>query len=131
MIKLTVGAILGGWPVILSSIIIAVLAITVLPCPPRRWWKIVFPVSLGLCLASGIAEAYAIMHPINNILIRDAITVVLLSGASVLLSAVATRALYRFSLLSAVLASLVVSLGITLAMPLLLLLVHCTSGDCL
>ena len=112
-----------------SSALVAILAATPLVADHRRWWRIVAFVSVvGLLL-----NLVLIHREAATLLTRDIIGWIFIAAASPLAVARVSRAAALTTekiWIRAVFAWLV-TIILTGATPFILLLVHCTSGDCL
>ena len=117
----------------LGGVVISLLTPTALASMPRRWWQVVAVVSiLSVCvnLLFGLIEA---RKPENNLLIRDVVAWVFLAGSVPLLIAAVSRGVARHTngvwpRTGAAVLTLAILAG---SSPFIMLLVHCSSGDCL
>lgn len=119
--------------VMFAGAIVAVLTPTTLAASPRGWWCAVAIVAIVAAAANGGLASLSAREPDNNILVRDIFAWALIAGLTPLLVAVVPRGLIRNAKRvwpRTVVATLLVAV-MTAATPLLVLLVHCTSGDCL
>jgi len=116
-----------------GGIVVAVLTPTAFAGASRKWWRFVVLVSVVAFAANLAVSLSEASKPANNILTRDVVAWVILAGGSPLLVAAASRSVairtdgVWFRTGAAVLTLVVLAW----ATPLVMLLVHCTSGDCL
>ena len=95
----------------------------------RRWWQIAALVALAAFAANLIFSLAQASKPENNLLTRDVVAWVVLAGGNPLLIArVVLGSKVVWLRTGAAVLTLAVLAGTT---PFVMLLVHCTSGDCL
>lgn len=120
------------WPSALAVLLVAGASVTAWGRRPRRL------VCLSLALAVvdlawyvGVLRGHA-AESVSTVLARDIVAEVLIGAAAPLLAAGAARVVSpRAAQKWAGVAAALVGIAWVLAGPLLLLVVHCTSGDCL
>jgi hypothetical protein len=100
---------------------------------PHRWWRMVAVVAVLAVAGASTVLLVTAENPKYNLLIRDKIALVLIVGMTPVLASVGSRGWVRDHkrvwLRTGV--AFTITSTMTAATPLLVLLVHCTSGDCL
>lgn len=114
----------------LGALGITLLTPTTLVYRPLQWWLVAVVVATGSPIAS---LGVVLSAPHGNLLTRDIIAWVSLSAGSALGLAALSRwlALKTNSTSVPTIVCVLALIAIVTVTPLLLLLVHCTSGDCL
>jgi hypothetical protein len=125
------GAFRTSWPSVVAVIVVASAAFSTAPSHASRR-KLITGVAISLSGLSSLAIAlHDAGNPVNNLLTRDIVAIAFLGLTAPAVTALMARFLghsfapFRLSV-SAIVGFAVISIS-----PVLLLLVHCTSGDCL
>jgi hypothetical protein len=121
------------WPSFAAAACLAVFSAWGASAQPRYWVLLagfLIIVALALYVPSLLGRA---AEPRNNILGRDIVASVALAAAAPAWAAWAAFALHSqgFGPIRRAVTSLAMSLLLLAASPIIVLLVHCTSGDCL
>ena len=121
------------WPSVAAAACLAIVSASGASARPRVWLLLassLILVALALYVPSLLGRA---AEPRNNILARDIVASVTLAAAAPAWAAWAAFVLHSqgFGPIRRALTSLALSLLLLAASPIILLVVHCTSGDCL
>ena len=119
------------WPALLAIVVVAVIGATSVFRDVRSFWFAtagIVTVTGGVCLAIALREA---SNPLANRLTRDVVAFALLGAIAPLLVSATSRFFFRRDVWLRTSASLLVGLVPIYLSPLILLAVHCSSGDCL
>ena len=119
--------------ILLGAIVVALLTPTALVVIPRRWWRVVMFVSFGTVAVNLVVSFLEAKQPSNNLLVRDVVGWVVLAGIAPLLTAAVARSIVRSTdrIWIRTAATWLVAALLAGGAPCVMLIVHCTSGDCL
>jgi hypothetical protein len=116
-----------------AGMVVVALSATVSVRSPVYWWKRIAGICLVALLVGSVPAVIHAREPKNNRLVRDVVTEIALSalvpGVVALAARFTARSFTSRVATTAVAAAVLVCLFV--ATPFLLLLAHCTSGDCL
>lgn len=120
------------WPSALAVLVVAGASVTVWARRPRRMATLSLVITVAvLAWYVGMLHGHA-AESASNVLARDIVGELLIGAAAPLLAAGAAGAVpSRTARVWAGVAAALVGIAWVLASPVLLLVIHCTSGDCL
>ena len=120
----------GFWPAILAMLVIFAVSVA-RDNRLYRHRRAVVGAALAFSAVACFATAMLDSSSGNNLLVRDVVAGVFVGILAPLTTAVSLHLLSRIDPLLRVFLSVLFGLAILVVSPLLLLFVHCTSGDCL
>jgi hypothetical protein len=132
-LEMLVGMLEVSWSWVLSGIALIGLSGRALVRDRRRWWKAATSITAVTVIISTVTTIVWASEPANNVLGRDVIGIIVLAAAIPLISAGVARITARLFAGNLVTSwcCLVASATCLLSSPLVLIAIHCTSGDCL
>ena len=119
------------WPALVAVLLVGYIMSKNIESRTKKW-RFIAGIAIVISGITGLALGlYEASNPKNNRLIQDVISYALISFSAPALAALTANLMARSGAISRFLFSTLAGTLLIFASPVILLLVHCSSGDCL